>query len=312
MDTASLTFRSAAKRSRLAACAFVAAAALLGTTPAPNPPPSAEPASAPAPLTPEAIYVRAVHAMKAAPQPPYVTFRETVSGRNFRLQCTSDGMSLNLHHGDAAGSYDVWFRTSDGSAISRDVARATASPCPGALLVPAGSVIPTLGAAQPSPAPTTDADPGSAAGPPIIAAVHVDGSRYYHIELVGHENLDGNDVYHLKLTAYRDPTEHPLTDLYVDPQTFLVREARGEVSLHMVIASGRFAGVVDFDRFGDYWLLKHEAFDAAANALLMHAHMTAVVDATNFTTPEDLPGIPFPTPQPKATPATPASPPAKS
>jgi hypothetical protein len=287
---------------RHAGCAFVAAAALLGTTPAPQTAPSANADVSSTPLTPEAIYLRAVHAMKSAPEPPYVTFRETVSGRNFRLECTSDGMSLNLHHGDSTGTYDVWFRTSDGSAISKDVARATASPCPGALLVPAGSVIPTLGATQPSPSPTPDAASGSSAGPPIIAAVHVDASRYYRIELAGHENLDGNDVYHLKLTAYRDPALHPLTDLYVDPQTFLVREARGEVSLHMVVASGRFAGVVDFDRFGDYWLLKHEAFDAAANALLVHAHMTAVVDATNVTTPDDLPGIPFPTAQPRATP----------
>jgi hypothetical protein len=253
------------------------------------------------PLTPEAIYVRAVHAMKDAPQPPYVTFRETVTGRNFRLACTGDGMNLSLHHGDTTGTYDVWFRTRDASAVSRDVAPSTASPCPGALLVPAGSVIPNLGVTQPSPSPSPDVASESPAGMPIIAAVHVDAARYYRIELVGRENLDGNDVYHLKLTAYSDPTAHPLTDLYVDPQTFLVREARGEVSLHMVVANGRFAGVVDFDRYGDYWLLKHEAFDAAANALLVHAHMTAVVDATNVTTPNDLPGVPFPTPQPKAT-----------
>ncbi len=260
-------------------------------------------------LTPEGIYLRAFRAMKALPQPPYVAFRESVSGRNFRLACTSDGMSLVLHHGDTSGTYDVWFRTSDGSAVSKEVGIPSASPCPGALLVPAGSEITSWGAPQPSPSPSPAPDATSGfSGPATIGAVRVDTARYYHVELAGIENLNGNDVYHLKLTAIRDPDEHPLTDLYVDPQTFLVREARGAASAHLFIASGRFAGVVDFDRVGNYWLLEHERFDAAATALLVHAHLNAAIDATDVTTPNQLPGIPFPTPQPTATPKSRPSP----
>jgi hypothetical protein len=253
--------------------------------------PSAEP------LQPEDIYLRAMHAMKAAPQPVYVTFREQIAGRNFRLSCTSDGFSLSLHHGDTTGTYDVWFRTSDGSALSEPVG--SASPCPGALLVPAGAPIASMGLPQASPSP--DAASQAAPGPPLIAAVRVESARYYHIDLVGREQLNGNDVYHLKLRAYRDPDTHPLTDLYVDPQTFLIREARGEASGHYVIASGRVAGVVDFDRVGDYWLVERERFEVAANALLIHARMNATIEATNLTTPSELPGIAFPTPEPTAT-----------
>lgn len=269
------------------------------------------PAQDASPLTPERIYLRSIRAMKDAPEPPFITFRENVVGRNFVLKCTSDGMVVNLHHGDVAATYDVWFRTSDGSALSQPVGVASAKPCPSTLLAPVGGAISSLGIPQASPSPgtaPTTAPADSNFGPPIIAAVHVDAARYYHIDLAGLEQLGGNDVYHLKLTAYRDPDTHPLTDLYVDRETFLVREARGEVSGHYVIASGRLAGVVDFDRVGAYWLVEHEHFDVAANALLVHARMTATIDGSNFATPNELPGIVFPTPQPNASPkATPAS-----
>jgi len=108
-------------------------------------------------------------------------------------------------------------------------------------------------------------------------------------------------VYHLKLRAYRDPNTHPLTDLYVDPETFLVREACGEVSGHYVLASGRVAGVIDFDRVGSYWLVEREHFEIAANALLVHARMTATIEGS-IATPSEIPGVVFPTPRPTASP----------
>ncbi len=255
-------------------------------------------------LTPEAIYLRAVHAMKAAPLPAYVTFRETIAGRNFRLSCSSDGEAVTIHHGDAHAAFDVWYRTSDGSALSKPLDEPSASPCPGTLLAPAGADISAMGVPQASAAPGPAAtDAGG--GPPLIAAVRVEAPTFYRIVLAGREQLGGNDVYHLKLTAYRDPQTHPLTDLYVDPETFLVREARGEVSGHYVIASGRVAGIVDFDRVGDYWLVRSELFDIAANALLVHARLHAQIDATDIATPSELPGIAFPTSSPSPLPKAP-------
>jgi hypothetical protein len=264
------------------------------------------------PLTPEKIYLRSVRAMKDAPRPAFVTFRETVVGRNFALRCTKDGLLVSLHHGDVKAAYDVWFRTSDGSALSEPVNAANAKSCPGALLAPVGDALSSLGVSQPSPAPQaapTTKPAGSPFGPPIIGAVRVESARYYHIDLVGLEKLGANDVYHLKLRAYREPDAHPLTDLYVDIATFLVREARIEVSGHYVVASGRLSGVIDFDRVGAYWLAEREHFDIAANALLVHARMTATVEGSNFATPDELPGIAFPARPPNAPPrSTPAPP----
>ena len=267
------------------------------------------------PLTPEKIYLRSIDAMKAVPEPAFVSFHENVSGRNFTLRCTKDGISVGIHHGDLSAAYDVWFRKSDGSALSQPVGDAKAEACRDTLLTPAGSTISSLGVAQASPSahdvPPTAA-PDSAMGPPIIGAVHAYAVRFYHIELAGREQLGGSEVYHLTLKAYRDPDTHPLTDLYVDTGTFLVREARGEVSGHYVIGSGRFAGVVDFDRVGPYWLVEHEHFEIAANAFLVHARMTVSIDGSNFATPSEAPNMAFPSPRsmgsPKATAAAGASP----
>jgi hypothetical protein len=249
-----------------------------------------------APTSGEAIYLRAVRAMKDAPQPPYVTFREDVSARNMRLSCTTDGTSLTLKHGDAAGSYRVWFRTSDERAVSEDVA--SQKRCSGALLYPAGAEIAALGA--PSAAPSATASP-AADGPPLIAAVRVESARYYHITLVDRETFEGHPVYRLALRAYRDPATHPLTDMLVDAQTFLVRQAAGEAAAHYVIASGRVAGVVTFDRSGPYWLARDETFDLAAQAIFVHAHCTVSVRATDFAFPDDV-GSELASPSPSPSP----------
>lgn len=292
------------KTLRLCALAFVLGA--FATAASANVQPTADSS----PLTPEKIYVFALRAMREVPQPVFVTFRETVVGRNFTLHCTNAGISLSPRHGDVTGTYDVSFRARDGSALSQPVGVANASPCPGALLAPAGESIASLGLPQASPSPTTGAPtaaPDARLDSPIIGAVHVYAARFYHIELVGLEQLGGNEVYHLKLHAYQDPNTHPLTDLFVDPKTYLVREARGEVAGHYVVASGSAAGVVDFDRVGKYWLVKHEHFELAGNALFVHTRMSVTVDGSNFATPNELPEIIFPPPpgstSPKATPS---------
>ncbi len=103
-------------------------------------------------------------------------------------------------------------------------------------------------------------------------------------------------MYHLTLRAYREPDTHPLTDLYVDQKTFLVREARGEASGHYVIGSGKVSGIIDFDCVGPYWLAEHERFDIAANAMFVHARMMLAIDGSSFATPDEVPNVVFKTP----------------
>jgi len=254
-------------------------------------------ATAAATLTGEAIYLRATRAMKDAPQPAYVTFHEDVSARNMRLSCTADGTSPTLKHGDAAGAYRVWFRTRDERAVSEDLA--SQKRCGGALLYPAGAEIAALGV--PSAAPSATPSP-AVDGPPLIAAVRVESARYYRITLVDRETFEGHPVYRLALRAYRDPATHPLTGMLVDADTFLVRQAAGEAAAHYVIASGRVAGVVTFDRSGPYWLARDESFELAAQAIFVHAHCTVTVRGSDFAFPADVGdelASPSPSPAPR-------------
>ena len=271
---------------------------------------AAEPSSTPSPqppagaLTPDAIYLRSVRAMKAEPQPAFVVFDEDVHLRNALLQCAVDNTSISLKHGDEAERYRVWYRVRDGAAISQNAA--THAICHGGLLHPAGDDVASLGATSASPAPGAPAadaaGAGGLGGPALIGSVRVEAARFYHIELVDRETFEGHDVYRLALRAYRDANTHPITELLIDTQTFLVRRASGEVTGHYVIASGRGAGTVVFDRLGPFWVVRDENFELAANALFVHFRTNFDVRGSDYLYADALPGVVFPTPEPTSTP----------
>jgi hypothetical protein len=249
-----------------------------------------------APLTPEQMYLRSMKSMKAEAIPPYVQFREDVAARNLQLSCREHDASLTLKHGDMQRVSRVSYRSKDGAAVSVDAT--TGKRCSVALLYPAGSGLNSLDTATPKPA----SSPPSAAAPDdnglkLVGAVRVESARFYKISLAGTEAIDGHPTYHLQLQAYRDPLEHPLSDLWVDPDSFLVRRARGEAAAHFVVGSGRFEGTLTFDRIGGFWIVRDEDFSAAANAFLIHARTHLSVHGSDFSFPVDLPGV-FPSPSP--------------
>jgi hypothetical protein len=261
------------------------------------------------PLTPEQIYLRSMKAMKAEAIPPYVQFREDVTARNLQLSCGDHGATLTLKHGDMQRVSLVSYRSKDGVAVSVD--KTTGKRCELALLYPAGTGLNSLDTATPKPA--VSPTPGPAAPPDdnglkLVGAVRVEGARFYKISLAGTEPIDGHPAYHLQLSAYRDPLEHPLTDLWVDPDSFLVRRARGEAAAHFVVGSGRFEGTLTFNRIGGFWVVHDEDFSAAANAFLIHARTHLTAHGSDFSFPADLPGV-FPSPSPS--PAAKTRPPAK-
>ena len=278
-------------------------------------------------LKPDAIYLRAIRAMQAEPLPAYVVFREDVAARNAGLSCTSDGTSFSLKHGDEKLAYRVWYRVSDGSSVTQNLA--THALCHGSLLVPSGADIVSLGTAHASPSPSaaaSTAQPKSADSSPspspdassnldvntdapgstnnaLIGAVRVEASRYYRIEIADREPFEGHEVYRLTLHAYRDPNLHPITEMLVDTQTFLVHRVSGEVSGHYVIASGRGAGTVVFDRMGRYWVVRDENFVLAFNALFIHARTNLDVRGSEYQFADALPNIAFQTPMPSRSPS---------
>jgi len=245
----------------------------------------------------EDIYLRAMRAMRAQPQPNYVIFRADYWARNAAVRCTADdGLDISLHHGDSFSAFRVWYRVADGRSVTVDPK--TRARCDDGLIEPAGAQVEALG--QGTPAPTaTASSTGRSSGPPLIGTVRVEAVHFYRVTLAGIETIDGHPAYHLELHAYRNPFDHPLTDLWVDTSSLLIRRLQAEVSVHLLIASARGSFVASFERSGPYWLLDNEHIEFAANATLVHVRSTINVRASEFAFPTDLPGV-FPSPKPSA------------
>jgi hypothetical protein len=263
--------------------------------------------AAPAPsstgaLTGEAIYLRAVHAMRKLSAPPYVTFREDVAARNLTLSCGSDGLDIKLRHGDTAAAFRVWYRSRDNESVAWSIPAGKRFD-DGAFLQPVSSPKDSddLFGDKPTPTPAPDQDLNVGSGaPPIIAAVRAESAHFYQITLVDEEPFDGHTVYRLAMRAYRNSDDRPLTSMLVDADSWLVRQATGAVSGHYVVASGYAGGTITFAESGPWWVVRDEHLELAANALLVHTHLTVDVHASEFTFPSALPDV-FPTPRPKKT-----------
>jgi hypothetical protein len=100
----------------------------------------------------------------------------------------------------------------------------------------------------------------------------------YTLSLVGVENFNGTPVYHLHLVA-RDAGAHPLTDVYVDQQAYLVRRAVAAFTDNSVT---NVTGVLtmNFDRVGRSWLLDSGQVDATVHAFLQHVSGSATFAAS--------------------------------
>lgn len=288
--------------------ALVATLSVATSSPTVLPSPEATP-------NPYVLYHRAVAAMRAANknQPPYAIYQLDYTGHNLVLTPnTTNGKTdwdVSLHHANDAHSYRVWFRSVDDRALQQDIA--TSISYRGEPLLAPTEADPLDNASPtPSPVPQTSASPGmndSSANPTaqVLGAVTAEASRYYQITLVGLEQRDGAPAYHLHLRAISDIEDHPLTDLYVDPATYLVRSAHAELTMRRVIFEFGFQVDVDYAPMGAYWLLNRVHFHGNGYALFYHANMECTMVMHDITLPAAIPSDYFTLP---ATPAPALSP----
>jgi hypothetical protein len=281
-------------RGAVRAAAFAVAVCFVGAAPdAPSPAPS------PA-LTGESIYLRAVKAMRAEAVPAYVIFAERVGSRNLFFSCGPKGLDVALRHGDQETHYRVWYRSRDGASVS--VEDPSGGRCDDALLSPVDSPHDHDDLFGPKPTPTPNDETIAPNGLPIIAAVHADAAHHYRISLVDEETFEGHPVYRLALSAYDNRhTDYPLTGMLVDRDDSLVRQATGEVSIHLVFATGWAGLVLTFDRADQYWVVRDEHIEVAGNALFLHLRAVIDVDGSDFSYPSSLPADVFPSPSPSPT-----------
>jgi hypothetical protein len=263
-------------------------------------------AASPAP-DPVSIYHRAIAAMQSADahRPAYVVYRLDYTGHNLVLSPeTTNGKTdwnMDLHHANDSHAYQVWYRSDVDKALTQD--RNTHYIYRGeALLAPVAANV--LESASPSPSPSASPNPAASGAPDtpggatteVLGSVSVEASRFYDITLVGVENENGTEVYHLHLHARKDIPDHPLTDLYVDTATYLVRAAHAEVTLRGVIFALGVAVDVAYEPVGAYWLLNDLHVHGNGYALFYHANMDCTMVLHDFTLPASLPDSYFTVP----------------
>ena len=279
------------------------AAALISALLAASPAPIPSATDSPGPIV---IYHLAIAAMRAADlhRPAYAIYQLDYIGHNLILTPeTTNGRAdwnMDLKHANDSHTYQVWFRTRDQRALTQD--RATHNIYRGeALLTPVESNVLKNGpsptpSVSPSPTPSGPPDTPAGATVEVLGSVTAEASRYYDITLVGVEDRQGHAVYHLHLRAKSDVIDHPLTDLYVDTATYLVRAAHAEVTLRGVVFAFGLAVDVAYEPVGAYWLLDNLHFHGNGYALFYHANMECTMIMHDFMLPASLPDSYFTVP----------------
>lgn len=245
------------------------------------------PVPSPAPLTGEVMYLRAIAAFRAVPQPPFVAYRADYLGQGAFVRCTDGQTRVTFGKGEQSSAYRVWFRNADAQAIRLDLA--TNQRCAGApLLSPSGGDIAALVKSTPPPAA-----PGASQSsePRIISEMRVESALYYRVTSVREEEVEGHATHHLTLAAYNDAPRHPLTDLWLDIDTYLVRRVTGDFADRYSGAPARIVATGTFDRFGPFWIMKSEHVEFAASTRPAATRATFQIDGSDFSFPETAPDV---------------------
>jgi hypothetical protein len=282
--------------------------ALLAGSPAASPTAAQVESPAPAPEpSPVIIYHRAIAAMHAAEshQPAFAIYQLDYTGHNLVLtpKTASNGKTdwnMDIKHANDNHAYQVWYRSRDERALSQDETthdvyrgEALLAPTESHVLDDGASPSPGVG---PSPTPSGPPDSPAGATTEVLGSVSVEASRYYDITLIGVEDRVGHAVYHLHLRAKKDSTDHPLTDLYVDTTSYLVRAAHAEVTLRGVIFALGVAVDVAYAPVGTYWLLDNLHVHGNGYALFYHANVDCTMVMHDFSLPASLPDSYFTVP----------------
>lgn len=113
----------------------------------------------------------------------------------------------------------------------------------------------------------------------MITDLITNSTAAYTASFVDAETLDGAAVFHIHLTA-QDAANHPLTDLFIDEQTSLVRRALAtfrDSSVTDVIG----AVTLNFGSIDNYWLATSGEVDATVHAFLTQVSGSATFAASH-------------------------------
>uniref|UniRef100_E6PD56 Uncharacterized protein n=1 Tax=mine drainage metagenome TaxID=410659 RepID=E6PD56_9ZZZZ len=257
----------------------------------------------------QAVYSEALNAMRSQSLPATIDYRVTTVDRGLQLtlQCgikppyqyASSSVSMSGGGTHPPQTWNVHFVTSSGFGhavlASKRAVTVKCTPFPLAPVMHAFVHLAPKAAATHAPA--------APAGPfdmmKAIVTVRAFYSRSYRIANDGIVAISGHPSYHLQFTA-RDGNEskHPVTDMYVDTATHLVRA--------VVLGGGQrgfFEGGGGFGRFtfghvGPYWLVKSIHVEGSGHFLFMHGGGAIDMTLHHFSFPSAAAATPAPSPTP--------------
>jgi len=255
----------------------------------------------------QSVYSKAVAAMRELQIPRYLRYRVRGEHHGLSLYFVMSGRHVYLNASpifdgrDFTGHGTARYDSSDGSGVFTDSAGKDVVGCVPFPLGPEVRAFVRTGSAEsavadtaPSPQPTPSPS-ASAAEPPIdvlgkIGSARAFYSKAYDIADAGIETVDDAPAYHLKFTARDgDTTNHPVTDVYVDAKSYLVRSVILGGGQRGLLMGGGGSGRFDFGSFGEYWLVKHVHVEAAGHFLLAHKGGSLDYFFDGYTFPSSLP-----------------------
>jgi hypothetical protein len=233
--------------------------------------------------TPDALGTlsKMVRAMSAQPSPSPATYDETITPHGLNVRIIASGGQAVVHIAYSSDPKAQVFH------VEQDDGQST------------GGVVDTISGKRYSAeqlfwSPTLSATRSSETNPPAkgqatvlnavrtraIADLLAGSDTYYNATLVGIENLNGMSVYHFHLIARQDPAAHPLTDVFVDEQSYLVRRAVAAFTDNTV-ANVTGTMMLDFDRIGKFWMLTSGQVQATVHAYFRKVSGSATFAASN-------------------------------
>lgn len=231
---------------------------------------------------PTAIYARMARTMSGQPRPNALSYDEIVKPQGLGIRIVEDSNGAAVHVAfSSQGTPQVFHVTHDAAGtqivdVSNGQHYASAEPFWSPLWVAPSS--PSASVASPA----TNAT--------VLAVVReralsdlLDGAAPYRLTLAGIESVGREPAYHLRLAA-SDQNAHPLTDLYIDERSLLVRRAVAAFTDHTVAT---VTGVLTFDfaRTDGYWMVASGSVEATLHAYFRKVSGSATFAASNVTLP---------------------------
>jgi hypothetical protein len=233
--------------------------------------------------TPEAAYVAAVAAMRALDIPPYVTFHSawTSTGAGFTIEQNGQRVVLEIGIGRAFhqhADYDLTF-ASAGAMITVTTPAGHLAGTGSHLLDPtwtgAYDILryglhgePPVAADIPAATPAPASEPsGAATAAPVIASIVAIAPAFYAVSDGGSGACPNGDAGRvLSLRAFRDPADHPLTEVTIDATNDRFCSMRFNVDRPgFESVTGDYE--IHFAQAGAYWLVSGGFADVSARVM---------------------------------------------